>query len=82
MWPVDSKPIFFFLQAHDANNMVNNEGMTYSCFELLFLTEKIQAVSLYYKELLRCVCCLEATLYEIGMNNDAVDMDANNEGAI
>lgn len=35
MWPVDSKPIFFFLQAHDANKMVNNEGMTCDCFELL-----------------------------------------------
>lgn len=34
MLPVDSKPIFFFLQAHDANKMVNNEGMTCGCFDL------------------------------------------------
>lgn len=35
MLPVDSKPsFFFFLQAHDANKMVNNEGMTCGCFDL------------------------------------------------
>jgi len=33
MWPVDSKPIFLFMQAHDANKIINNEGMTCGCFE-------------------------------------------------
>lgn len=49
MLPVDSKPsFFFFLQAHDANKMVNNEGMTCGCFDLKKKTEQIQAVS-YFK---------------------------------
>ncbi len=62
--PLDSKPIFFILQAHDANKMVNNEGMTCYAMRLFFFllkkqkTEQIQTVKHFKTIRVQYICML------------------------